>query len=144
LDALSNVSDYTGLFDQYRIKSVEIWYMPQTTEVLDSSTGAGLFATCIDYDDATALGSFDSVLEYESAQVASGITGQYQKYQPRAALDVYSGAASYNALTEADQWFNLGDTSIRFYGSKYAWTGTGTVYVMEIVVRLTIQLRAVR
>jgi hypothetical protein len=146
LSDLPSPTDFTSLFDQYRIKQVRVEFLPETTAFGLSTTAIALpyVLTAIDYDDGTPV-STSAIQQYGTCQT-SPYTEYFQRIlNPRAALAAYSGAFTSYAQSPPGQWMDSNSPGIQYYGLKWATTPvtvvSGTYDVMSIVCHYTIQCR---
>jgi hypothetical protein len=142
LAAFDQDASFKALFDQYRIEVVEYTFLPQTSQGY-SGTNSGLFTVVIDYDDATALTSTASALDYPNQQTVRGLDPVRVVWKPKVALAAYNGAFTGYA-NAGNQWLDIASDTIQHYGIKTAWTVTGAAYSYNIVARAFLQFRRVR
>jgi hypothetical protein len=140
IGSLDQVSAYLSLFDQYRVTALEVWVIPRITTVTSATANSGQVATVIDYDDSTALGSFNSALDYENVLVGSGVDGHYRKWVPHVAVTT-AGSGVENARMV---WLDAASTGVAHYGIKMVWTQTDVAYESDIFVRYHLEWRNVR
>ena len=86
LDSLPDYTDFTRLFDMYRITKVEIDWVPEYTELTDAALVSNAvnvrFNSTVDLTDASAPASVDEVLQYQQL-LSSGITKPHKRvWQP--------------------------------------------------------------
>lgn len=148
--ALSDVpspTDFTSLFDQYRIAQVRVEFLPLVSAFGPSTTATDLpyVLTAIDYDDGTAV-STAALQQYGTCMSTSIIEYHQRVLNPRAALAAYSGAFTSYAQSPPGQWMDSASPSIQYYGLKWATTPvtvvSGTYDVLSIVAHYTIQCRS--
>ncbi len=113
-------TDFTNLFDQYRIVAVEAIYV-FSTHVLSAQARYPRITFAVDYSDASNPASEAEVLQYQNAE--SFQFGQVKHtfkrvLKPRAALAAFEGAFSGYGMASANQWFDTNDSSIEYYGTK--------------------------
>jgi hypothetical protein len=139
---LNNVSDYTNLFDQYRILAVKLEFiMLGSTNPLTGPPG--YIQTAIDYDDVTTPGSANELMQYDTVQVAP--IGQYfeRTLRPRSAPAMYSGAFTSFGNVYA-QWLDSASPSVQHYGIKYYIPIIPTsVYTIQPIAHYQIQCRSI-
>ena len=77
LDSLPQYTDFTNLFDMYRITKVEIDWLPEYTELTDAALVSNAvnvrFNSAVDLADDAAPSSVDEILQYQQL-VSTGIT----------------------------------------------------------------------
>lgn len=143
---LSDVNDAASLasvFDQYRIKMVEVLFIPGQNAQTSATGATGIFTSVIDYDDDNVLTSAPQAMDYSSAITTSGYEEQRRVFKPHVALAVYNGAFTGYA-NQADQWLDCADTGVRHYGVKTSWTGTPAVSVISVIAKYHLQFRNIR
>lgn len=90
-------TDFTNLFDWYKINYVVVKMLPFFSEVNMTGVTSGVFSvnsspanlrifTCIDYNDGTAPASINEIREYKNCKVTPYIRGQTRKFKPRPTL----------------------------------------------------------
>jgi len=120
LTDVPSASDFTNLFDQYRITAVEAVYV-FSTHILSSAARYPRLTFAVDYSDAGNPTSESDVLQYQNAEAFQ--FGQVKHtfkrmLKPRAALAAFEGAFSGYGMASANQWFDTADASIEYYGTK--------------------------
>jgi len=138
--SLSNFSDMSAAFDQYRIKSVQAIFYARTNAVTVNTSNLGLVHSVIDYDDGNALTSAVQALAYSNCFVVGGNENFNRVFEPHVAMAAYSGAFTSFANLK-DQWIDCASPGVQHYGLKTAWTATDAVYKYDLVVRVWIQYR---
>jgi hypothetical protein len=113
LDSLPSYTDFTNLFDSYRIVQVRVVFMPVTLGVTHTP-----LMTIIDYDDANPL-TYQTALQYDSAQIVATNVPHERVLNPRAALAAYSGTFTSYSIADQRMWFDAGSPSVQFFGLKY-------------------------
>jgi hypothetical protein len=113
-------SDFTNLFDQYRIVAVEAIYV-FSTHILASQARYPRITFCVDYSDASNPASENAILEYQNAE--SFQFGQVKHtfkrvLKPRAALGAFEGAFTGYGMAPLGMWFDAADSAIEYYGTK--------------------------
>jgi len=144
LNLLNDYTEFTTLFDTYRIIRLDVDFMP----VSSVAQGSPLF-TVIDYDDSTALTGLSAALEYGDV-LASSQSGRIHRrtLRPRAALSAYSGSFTSFAQSMHNQWFDVASPGIVFYGLKWiipAYANNSPVAGQYMInVRYTMQFKSER
>jgi len=138
--ALPEVSSFSALFDQYRITRVECWLTP-----IPATTGLISFqnwASVVDLDDSTNLGSFAAALDYDSCLVSPISMAHYRSFKPGVALSAYAGGFGSYAH-EISPWIDMASTGVNHYGIKLASNITA-VAVVDLTYRLHVEFRSNR
>jgi len=143
ITTLPNFASFSTIFDQYRIRQIELWLIPRRS-IVSSSAGAnpGLLCSAIDLDDAGAV-SFSSLQEYESAIVSHSIDGHYRKFVPHCAITAYAGGFA-NFINEPSPWIDVNSSGVEHYGCKFAITRTSDVVDFDLRIRIDVEFKTVR
>jgi hypothetical protein len=143
LSELPESSSYTTIFDQYRVKDIEIWLIPEQNSV---AAADNMYASCIDYDDSTAPTSLGQVLDYDTSLLTSVACGQYRRLKPRVAVAAYAGTfASFK--NEMADWIDCASNGVQHYGVKvFAETTVSALNnaVIRGILRVHLQFRGTR
>lgn len=124
LNDLGAYTDFTGLFDRYRIVKVKALWMPR----VNNQTMAGYntaatsevppLVTVVDYDDATAANA-TTLVEYDDAKWHWGFKPFTLTYSPHTAVALYNGGfAAYGNQTK--QWIDAANPDVQYYSLKWA------------------------
>lgn len=143
LSGVPLASSLTAVFDQYRIPTIEVWYVPRTAYGTGPTVNYGMVTTVVDYDDSSALTSTTQALAYSNACTTSGNQGHYRKFTPHVAVAAYSGVFTSFA-NETAPWIDVASSSVIHFGWKAAHTATDQAYVWDLVTRYVIEFRNVR
>lgn len=129
LQDVPNASEFTTLFDQYRIKSVAvkmtpIWNNAEASEIdaNDPTEAQNMVATYVyDFDNISSVLSIDEFNQYQRRhqKTLAGTRSKNMYVKPRAQVRVLtSGGNSTNALSSALQWQDCIDDSVPYYGIR--------------------------
>lgn len=115
-----SATDFTNLFDMYRIDKVQIRFMPRANSA-EAGTNQGLIKlfTAIDYDDITAPTSLAEILQYQTCKVTSSNRITTLTLKPKFASEVYQSAVS-TGYGARNGWLDCSNTAIQHYGVKWA------------------------
>lgn len=141
---LPDATEFTTLFDQYRIVHVDMEFMPTFNQnVPATSTGYLPIVTAIDYDDSTTA-TYAQLGEYESAQYNVPEQRFVRSVVPAIAIAAYSGVFTSFANRRM-QWLDCASPSVVHYGLKWAIPQTAaTVTYYQVLSRLTVQFKQSR
>jgi len=142
MDDLPGVSDFTGLFDQYKITGAKWTIMPLKNvsgdtvtagPSLDKQLNLAQLITVIDKDDDTALGSLSAAQQYSSFKI-DYLDGMKELFfVPRPTLSA-PGTAIY-ATPNTPQWIDMAGSSLKHFCGKAAVmcsnAGTDTAYTFR-------------
>lgn len=123
LNQLPNATDFTNLYDQYKIRGVKIMLIPRgnNSDVITGATSGqsmGVFSA-LDYDDVTPPTSIAQLCEYQNMKMtrSTSIHSRYFVPKPQINLLVAGGGTS-PALS--GQWIDTALGVAPHYGFKYA------------------------
>jgi len=144
LNLIDQVTQLTSIFDQYRIRMVEVAFHPRVSVSAPTvAANTGLFTTVIDVDDSAVLTTIGQAQDYSSAVTGRGIDSQRRTLVPHAAIAAYSGAFTSFA-NERSPWLDAASPGVIHYGMKTAWSITDVAYTIDISVRYWLEFRNVR
>lgn len=125
LSDLPNVSEYTSLFDQYKITGIKLRIVPRTAMttqgVVTGTTapvGYGQVVTAIDYDDAANPIAKDTLLEYGSAKYTSSNKIHSRYFKPKVLNAVWVNIASTGYSPVKAPWIDQANNNLPHYGLK--------------------------
>jgi len=144
LATLPDYTDFTNLFDAYRIDCVKATFTPIQQ---NSLSFAARFYSVIDYDDSNPLASLGAALEYDSVMVSTidNTSCVTRTFRPKFAVAAYSGVFTSFAQSSRNQWVDVASATVPFYGLKWIIepdSAVKAVYRLDVVVCL--RLKAVR
>jgi len=131
LDSLPDYTEFTNLFDRYKITGVRVRMMPfgVQTPLKDTNLGnqglSWLAHSVFDYDDTTLLAASNTGVQlmrerssYQIKNMLDPTRFGFQRFiRPRQALATYSGAFTSYANTKA-LWNDTASPSVQHYGMK--------------------------
>jgi len=145
LQYLTSYSEFTALFDQYRIEGIETTFIPTVTEIGAQSTWTNSFLlTAIDYDDANTYPTLNDALQVATASITPLTKSVTRKFVPRVALAAYSGTFASYAQAPPMQWIDCASPGVQHYGLKTAIPATGLVQSWRVMHRYHLAFRRVR
>lgn len=148
LSDLPSSSDFTSLFDQYRIAQVTLKFVP-TAQNFGQSTTATDFPTVltvIDLDDSVAAANPDGLRQYGTCLSVGNGTYFERVLTPRFAVAAYSGAFTSYAQSNPHQWIDCNSPGVIHYGVKWATTPitttSGSYVLYNVEATYVIQCRS--
>jgi len=125
LTDLPNVTEYSSLFDQYKISGVQLRIVPKvamTTQGSSTGTiqtvGYGQVVTAIDFDDAANPTAKDELLQYQNAKVTQASRLHTRFIKPRILDTVWVNSISSGYQSVRPGWVDLANTNMPHYGIK--------------------------
>lgn len=149
--SLANIyqsSEFTALFDAYRIRKIVVHFYPTVTQSTTSSANIGFLATAIDYDDANAPSSMSQVLQYENACVVPFYKEHHRKIYPRINQGALAGG-TLNACVSGSggQWLDIAYNNVSHFGLKIALSqslGASDLFGFRVVFDYFLEFKCVR
>jgi hypothetical protein len=127
LNQLPAYTDYTNLFQQYRILRVKINWKPEYTELTDAAPISNAvnvnFNTALDPSDPTPPATVDNVTEYQTC-LSTGITKQHSRSFKPAIITA-------NGMLCTECFIASNNPGERHYGVKYGIPPTGVAMVFR-------------
>jgi hypothetical protein len=116
LNQLPDYTDFTNLFDSYRILQVRLSFFPLFLDTT-ATTAYPAIKTVIDYDDGANI-TLQQAEEYDSLLVSQ--TGTYfeRVLVPRVVLGAFNGSIVSANQARALTWIDCGNPDIIHYGVK--------------------------
>lgn len=139
LSSLGGYVNYTALFDQYHIQTVEVWLEPATPSQTNVSYAE--LASCVDLDDSNTPATIAAVADHPGALLAQGSSGRYHKWVPHIATASYSGAFT-SFQNEKSTWIDSASPSVQHYGFKVAAAQTSVATAYNLCYRCRVSFRA--
>jgi len=139
---IQQFSSFAAVFDQYKIKTIEIWATPRGLGTSSTYLNSGRMYSVTDYDDANIPSNTAQMLQYQNVIAAPFGMGHYRKWTPHMALAAYSGAfTSYANVTAG--WIDVASPSVQHFGFKAMLDGTNAANDVQVegLVRITVQFR---
>lgn len=125
LSQLPNVSDFTSLFDQYKLTGVKVTLTPALSEGIASPLagtasplGFSRVHSVIDYDDNTAPTSEDQLLEYGSHKSTAPFQTHSRYIKPKLLQEVYRSSLTTAYSPRANTYLDLTYTDVPHLGMK--------------------------
>lgn len=145
LDALPNYTEFTALFDQYKIVEVEMIFVPGANESVSSAANSGVNFTVIDYDDANVLGTGTAAyLQYENCLMTQSTETIRRVIKPRAAMGLLTGGSAYVGNIAAP-WIDCSNASVPHYGLKILiGSAAANAFAYTVLLRYKMLFRSTR
>jgi len=129
-----SISDFTNLFDEYRIVQLTFEFFP-----IAITTPIQPIYTAIDPDDSSTPGSADTLRQFDTCRIVQGNHYFERTFTPMVSSALYSGTfTSFGNMSPYKVWIDNASTSVQHYGLKYYWPAT-----LLTVAAYTVQCKAV-
>lgn len=141
--ALSNAiqsSNYTAIFDRYRINQVNVKMIPAAGA---QSTGPIIYSV-LDYDDANTLSNLASYLGYSTLKVTPPGVIDERTLNPCFATAAYSGTFTSYANMPPSTWLDAASPAVQYYGLKYFIPQNGISTGIQFIITMMVQFKSQR
>lgn len=121
LSQLPNYTEFTALYDQYRIKKILVTWYPSSdgdTSSYVGVTNAPMFCAFRDYDDSAAPATLSDMMQRQGVFTRKFNRPISMTISPRT-LTASSGVSGA-ALQARNTWLDCADASLTHYGIKWA------------------------
>lgn len=125
LSQLPNYSEFTALFDQYKITGAKLTYTPATTVGVSDPTvanaavnGYSRIHSVIDYDDTNTPTSEDQLLEYGSHKSSPPFKVHTRYLKPKMLQEIYRSAISTAYAPRSNTFIDMSAPDVPHYGVK--------------------------
>lgn len=131
LDSSADYSEFTALYDQYRITEVKMHFFPMSTSIINTtiSTAPVNFCprvvVCADYDDSSTPSSFNQLRQYSTARVYSAIDRFTYAIKPALSVAAYETVSTTAYAPSWGLWVSTADPNAKYYGFKGYMENTG-------------------
>lgn len=145
LSALPAYTEFTNLFDMYRINKVKVTFMPRANNAdISATAGQVKFFSVLDYDDASALGNIGELMQYENLKTTRCTSDHSRTLAPRFASEVYQNSVT-TGYSSRRGWLDCDNPSIQHFGLKWGWQQLPTgAQSMDLKVEYYLSFRNTR
>lgn len=141
LGDLPTYTEFTSLYDQYKINAVKLTFIPRQTMSNSTATAfngdnTARFFSAIDYDDGTPPTSVDALREYQTARWSRLLrTHKRFIYKPRI-VDTSNYIIS--------PWMSTSAPNANYFGLKVAIEPTGVAFTFGVEAKLYLSFKNVK
>lgn len=137
-------SDFTNLFDQYRICGVKINMVPVYDAALSSAINKFAMFSVIDYNDYNTI-TMNQALEYQNVKRSTSVSGHRRYFKPRIAIQQTDYSNNSFVASYKPPWISTDDTNIAHGYMKYVTdTNSGSAaFTWNVYITLYLQFRNV-
>lgn len=122
LQNVPNNSEFTALYDQYKITAIKYQILPRgnVAEIGTSATqgNMGRVFSVLDYDDSNAPSSFNDMIQYQNCKVTPSTVTHTRYLKPRFNLDILSGSVGVTANAPRTGWIDCTNADVKHRGVK--------------------------
>lgn len=126
LSDLTNYTEFTTLFDKYRIRGIRAQFLPRTNILSQANLTGTLtevppIVTVVDYDDAVGTDDYLSLMQFENAKIHSEFKPFSVFFRPQLATGAYAGGVFTGFSSDkGTKWIDAASTTVEYYGLKWA------------------------
>lgn len=118
LNVVQNYTEFTALFDMYRINKIVVKFVPRTTAASMGDNQVGENYTCVDYNDATAPLTVNEILERDTASRTRANVTHTRVFTPAVACPAYRTGISSGYVPKWKQWLDCSYVDVAHFGLK--------------------------
>jgi len=147
LQDIPDSSQFTSIFDQYRLTRVDVRVIPMTQHALPAGSSAiSMCWVATDFDDSAAPSSVAQVQNYSNALAISPGSGTMFSFKPMIETAVQQSGGAIVAGGVAEPWLNCSQPNIPHFGVKVAITQSTSTNVnyWYIIFRYHVAFRSAR
>jgi len=161
LNQLPNYTEFSNLFDQYRVNGVKYEFIPRFNSIDQAAATGGEFYTAIDRTDNDAPASLNDMLEYQSLRKTPLTRRHVRYYKPGVPTAVYmsvddpnNSVAALSSAPKLSPWLSTDATGpssttslgIEHLGLKYwcSQTNAAANTTMDVICTAYLQFRTVK
>jgi len=138
---LPNYTEFTNLYDQYRICGIKVEFRPRVTgndaNAMATLVQFGDLCTVIDRNDNTAPTTQNELYQYSTLRTTRMIRGQKRYFVPACLVQTYETAVTAGYASKFKQWLDTNDYAVPHYGLKYAIAPSSSATAVTIGVIVT-------
>lgn len=147
LAGLPDFTDFSSLYDQYKIRKVKVQFMPRGNSS-DSVTGNAISSlfTVLDFDDSNPPTSVEQLLQYDTLKVCRSTQQQTRLVVPKFNKGIINTVAGgLIGKNPSTGYIDLANSSVAHYGIKGALTvSTAGTIVYDVVTTFYLAMKHVR
>lgn len=150
LNALPNYTEFTALYDQYRINGVKVTIIPRgnSAEIGASATtgqAVGVFSV-IDYDDGSLLTSIQQACQYPNMKMTRSNQMHMRYLKPRCELaGTITSTPTTGAIMATRGWIDADAAGVPHYGLKLIFQQSpNTVQQFDLKLDYYLAFKSVR
>lgn len=154
LNSVANFTNYTRMFDQYKINKVVVQFIPILTEIVnrpydDTTTPGGAplgdipnYVVAIDRDDTAVSATYADLKARAYSYVRKSTQPLTICFRPNRLVNIYNGIIGSDAyqIDSSNQWLDSGYNGVPHYGLKFAQEVASPRDTYSIMVRTTYYL----
>lgn len=148
LNNLPNATEFTSLFDEYKIMNCKVHFMPRgNSSEVGTNNNTGKLFTLVDYDDDTAPASIDEMLQFPNCKTVSSNRNHIRSLVPKHASLVYQSGIPPTVTpgyAARSGWLDCNNSSVPHYAVKYGLQATAGANIFDIKIDYVVAFKGVR
>lgn len=122
---LPDYTDFTALYDQYKITGIKVQWLPRgnSSDVLAQGNISRFFSV-IDRDDDATPTSIDQLTQYESCKMTPSTRVHSRYFRPSIRTEIPTSIGGTGYSVSGPKWIDVTNTNIKHYGIKLAAQGS--------------------
>lgn len=149
LQNVPNASEFTSLYDQYKINGIKWQLLPRgnSADVGTSTTqgNQGRIFSVLDYDDSNAPASFNDMTQYQNVKMTPNTVTHTRYLKPKFLMDVLSGSVGVTANAPRNGWIDCTNSDVKHRGVKIGIQApTNATYTYDLMVTYYLAFKNVR
>lgn len=138
---LPNYTEFTALFDQYKIDKVEVNFVPNISQ--NSANDIPIVYTVVDFDDGNTPANLDVLRQYETAILHADPRRPFKRtLVPRVATAAYSGG--FSGYANQTSWIDVASASVEHYGVKAGASAASQTITLFVECKYWVSFRNAR
>lgn len=143
LSDLANYTEFTSLYDQYKIRAIKFSLIPRVTEA-DTSQSVPTVSTCIDFDDNTAPSSIDDMVQYQNFKMTRGNKIHNRYWKPAVSSMAWNSGVGTAYTVSKNLWIDVGSSGIPYFGIKGCIQQSAVAQTFDLKVDYYMMFKNVR
>jgi len=133
LTDLPAYTDFTNLFDQYRIVKVKLDYFPRYTGNMTSTGLYSLLTYAVDSTDVSVPVNKNEVLQYDSYKTVQAYRPFSVTLKPAPSVAMYQSLATTGYGPKQGSWVDCKSPGVQHYGMKWVFEcNSGTAMGIDV------------
>lgn len=140
-----NSTEFTNLFDKFRICAIKLEIVPNFTgsdlNPIGTKFSIPNISTVVDYNDVTTPGALTDLLQYNNYKRTRGQSIHKRYFKPAVLASNYEGAVTSAYTSVWKRWLDTADVDTLHYGIKYHFDQTSTAIAYRCYAKFYIQCK---
>lgn len=142
LNDLSSYTEFTTLFDSFKISGVHVRFIPRVTEVSTTTANFGQFVYNLDYNDVTPPSSAAELYERQSSKIVQAANRPFSLFvRPRVSTSV--GTTTQRGSSRSF-WVDTTSFDTPWYGFKWAWVNCNVPVQIDTYITYYMRFKTVK